>query len=203
MSVVGEILFYNLNGPSLDAELRHQAEQVLSGIVDDIPEKELTSLSDAAAVERAARQVRVEPLEILLDKATSSADEAVIDVSGRQDIISFGGRFGPMTGFRVVKTIPFKGDQQLWFLRPNSFDLNPPRGEVSGNFIMIGIEVLERELEQAKSYIDGEVTKINKYIAAQRPSIDQHNAVVSGLAAMLLQRRRERLNKAAEFLKKL
>ena len=197
MAVLGELLFHRRDGVGLDDVLRHQGEQGVRDAVDGLPDTVFSSESDDALTGRLVKQLSIEPLKLLLDQAKAEVKEITLEI---QDVFHERAR---VKGLRATKAIPFTGDPNLWAFRPNPYDFNPPYGQVSGQKVILGMDVREHDAEQAASHIKHAIATIEKYIKTQEVEINTFN---SGLAAKVLpqiQLRRARLGKATDLLKKL
>jgi hypothetical protein len=117
--------------------------------------------------------------------------------------MGFGGQPLRINGFRVTKAIPFKGNHQLWDMKPNPRCMNPPYGEIRAQELVIGKEVPEAEADQVKQYIDEVVEKLRECLGYQEAQLQQHNDSLPDLALRLVQQRRASLANAAALQKKL
>jgi hypothetical protein len=203
MAVIGDVLFYKLN---LDADLRHKADNGLRQVADRVRKDDFANHTDEELVRRVVADASVTPLQVAFDKAKPEVKETKVDVTGRFEYKGFGDRPARVDGFRVTKTIPFKGQPDLWNMKTSTWCSSPPRGEIrlhNPHALIIGTEVPERETDQAEQYIAEAVAKIREYLERQAVQIEQHNASLPALALPLVQQRRARLAKAADLRKKL
>jgi len=200
MAVVGELLFYHRNGVDLDDILRHNSTKNLRDVVDGLAEKIFQESSDEEIADKVASEMRIEPLEVDFDGAVPKVEETQVEIRD-----AYGFDRGPIrvAGLRATKTIPFKGDANLWHLRTNPFDMNPPHGEVRGKYLVVGIEVSAQQGDQAAQYIDGAIKSISEYVKRQRAQIEPYNESLKKAALPFIQQRRSRLGNAADLLKKL
>jgi hypothetical protein len=198
MAVLGGLLFVRgMQGPSLDDALRHHGSTFVHQLVDKLGPAEIASMADDALLEKVVAEVAIEPLALDLAAAKPSATEVQLEhVNAWRERVR-------VSGLRIAKAIPFSGDPQLWQLAPSTFDLNPPRGTIRGNAVVIGMEVPTEQNQQAVDYINETVSKIQTYIERQRPQIDTFNASLVAKVQSVLQARRQRLGAAADVLKKL
>ncbi len=81
--------------------------------------------------------------------------------------------------------------------------MNPPRGDIRENNLVIGIEVRANEADQAARYIDETIAKIPEYLQRQEEQIAKHNASLAMNAMRWITLRRQRLGTASDLLKKL
>jgi hypothetical protein len=197
MSVLGDLLFFPRNGTDLDSLLRRQRDQVVPDIVARLPQSDFQTGSDEVLLQKVIERAEIRPLEVAFDNPEANVEEITLVV---QDV--FGER-ARVPGLKATKTFRFLGDGQIWHLRPNSYDMNPPRGTVTGNSIVIGVEVRVHEVEQAASYIDGEVAKIKEYLGRQDAQIESFNQSLSSHILPQLGKRRIHLKSAEYLLKKI
>lgn len=197
MSVIGNLLFYSGQGPGLSDVLRHNLEKEVPAKVDHIPASDFESKSDEELMSAIVDQAKAEPLALRLDEAEGDVTEksvTVRDVFGDTVVIP---------GLRVTKVVPFDGEAQLFKLQPNTWDMNPPRGEVQGQKLIVGMEVRESESESAVQYIEQTIARVQEHIGRQQGQIDEHNAQLSGVAAAAIQRRRASVGKASDLAARL
>jgi ribosomal protein L29 len=197
MSVVGDLLFYSGRGPGLSDVLRHNLETEVPAKVDRIPASAFDAKSDEELTAAIVEQAKAEQLSLRLDEADGDVAEKPVTV---QDV--FGGT-ATIPGLRVTKVIPFDGEAQFFNLQPNTWDMNPPRGEVRGNKLIVGMEVRESESESAVQYIEQTIARVQEQIGRQQGQIDEHNAQLPGVAATAIQRRRASLGKVSDLAARL
>lgn len=198
MNVLGEPLFWQ-SEPDLN-DVLFQARELALTRVDKLP-IETFAITDDMIADELARASAIHPILLLLDKAEPNIDEPPVTVNdGYRD-----GYRGSMRlmGLQVTKSIPFEGDPRLLHLRPTSYDLNPPRGKIHGNVLIIGKGFRESEGEDAKHYIKDTEISIDKYLAFQRSQIEAHNGTLAAAIKPRVAERRARLAKAAAIQKEL
>lgn len=198
MAIIGELLFYRSRGHTLDDMLRYAATDGLRDMIERLPAS-VFSRSDEEIASELATKAKVSPLQVDFEKAKPEVRETTVDVS-RNFEYGFGGR---IPGLEVTKSIPFKGDGQLWTLQPNPYDLNPPRGEVRGGQIRIGSTVPTAQADSAASYLDETISRIKQYLQRQEAQIARHNGELEQAALPYIRGRRSRVGVAADLLKKL
>jgi hypothetical protein len=199
MAALGDLLFYRRDQVDLDDALRHQVE-LLRGKIDALPDKLFSEKSDEGIAAYIAKEHAVQPLVVDFDAATPSVEEAQVDVHDR-----FGPDRGPVRvpGLLAKKPIPFKGDPELWRLRTNPYNMNPPRGEIRGHTLIIGIAVPAQQADAAAAYIAKTIAEIPEYLQRQETQIAKHNASLAMHAMQWIRLRRQRLGSASDLLKKL
>ncbi len=199
MAVLGDLLFYRRDQVDLDTALRAQAEQ-LRGKVDALPDRIFRERTDQEITQELAVSEAIEPLTLDFTQAKAAVSEVEVEVEDQ-----FGFRRGPVriAGLRVTKTIPFTGDPELWGLRTNPYNHNPPRGEVRDGSLIIGIEVSAQQPDEAKRYIDGTIGALPEWLGRSRAQVEAHNARIASMVMLFVQQRRARLAQASDLLKKL
>ncbi|MBV8686904.1 MAG: hypothetical protein JOZ90_11030 [Alphaproteobacteria bacterium] len=198
MAVLGELLFYSgFRRATLSDALQNNLAHNVQAEVDKLRDSEFAAKSDEELVALMVERCKSTPLELKLDQSQGGADPIRLNV---QDV--FGDR-AMVDGFRITKAIPFDGDAVLFELQPNQFDLSPPRGEVRGDRVIVGMEVRASAAAEAERYINEQVADIQKYIGWQADAIAQHNAALPGAAMMAIQRRRANSDKASEIARRL
>jgi hypothetical protein len=199
MAALGDLLFYRQDQIGLDDFLRHQVD-LLRGKVDALPDKLLSEESDDEIAARLAKDHAIQPLFVDFGAATPSVQETRVEVHDQ-----FGFNRGPIrvAGLLATKSIPFNGDPGLWHLRTNPFNMNPPRGEVRGNTLVIGISVPTHQADEGARYIDQTIAQIPEYLQRQEAQIAQYNASLAPHAMLWIRARRQRLGSASDLLKKL
>lgn len=199
MAVLGELLFQRRDQVDLDTALRLQAQN-LRGKVDALPDRAFQERTDQEIAQELAASEAIEPLTLDLTKAKADVSETPVEVHD-----PFGFNRGParVAGLRATKSIPFRGDPELWKLRTNPSNFNPPRGEVQGRHLFIGIEVPAQQSDEAKRYIDQTIGALTEWLDQSRAQVEAHNARIAATAMPFIQQRRARLGRASDLLKKL
>ena len=173
--------------------LEHQIKQMAAEI-DSIPSNRLlnTSVDDLTdyLVEKFKLDVPV------LDEQGIHADqhESQIDVSQDFDRVIFNrGEPFYISGTSVVITVPFRGDRNMFDVRPSSFSLNPPQAAVNGDHLTVTITGTDLTPEQLRPEIDRRLADINTNLERQRADAAGFNDQLCNQAHDHIQRRREKL----------
>lgn len=199
MRIHGDVLFLRRNMPALAQALDYRRNQ-LRAKVDKLPEKLFRDKSDEEIAADIAKSEAIVPLQIDLDNAIADVTETQMEV--RDDYGFRPGTFR-VAALEATKRVPFTGDPKLWELHPSQYDTNPPRGEIRGSFLTVGMAVRPQQGEQAKQHIDATLASVLKYVTAQRGQIEAYNARISGEVLPLLYERRARLDQATALRGKL
>lgn len=123
--------------------------------VDAIPRDRFLATPADDLVEFIVADLTIEPLVIYEDRMTREQSEINIDVAG------WPGRYtrsnGPclVPGIRVVVSLPYSGDSNLWNIRPNTFSTMPPFGDVGAGVLEMKFESpLDQPLERIKERLE-------------------------------------------------
>jgi hypothetical protein len=81
--------------------------------------------------------------------------------------------------------------------------MNPPRGEIRGNMLVIGISVPTQQADEGARYIEQTIAQLPEYLQRQEAQIAQHNRSFAQHAMQWIKARRQRLGSASDLLKKL
>lgn len=143
---------------AVEAVARIDADRALKVPVEDLVEEQL-------------EEFRVKAIELDLEAATSSgAQDCDIVVDG------WNGRRINVAGTRVEWHIPFTGESELFTMRPSAFTLNPPRGTVKGQTLVLTHEGrAPLDPAQVRSSLESELSSIQTYANRQRIQIDAFN----------------------------
>jgi hypothetical protein len=197
MAVLGELLFFRRDQVDLDTVLRHQSDAGVREAVDQLPDSAFAQHTDEEITEQVAITVRIAPLALAFESAKADVEEATVEANN-----IFGER-ARLKGLRATKAIPFTGDANLWHLRTNPFDHNPPRGEVRGKTVVVGMEVPEQQGDQAVAYIEEALTKIKEWLKRQEAQLAAFNDGLPARVLPYVAQRRARLDKATDLRRKL
>lgn len=96
-------------------------------------------------------------------------------------------------GYRIVVRVPFVGDKTIFQLKPSRFTLNPPRGRVGDNELLLTLEFAR----DAKPSIDGTVNSfvgnVSQYLISARQDIEAFNSGLEQQATRAIEARRQRI----------
>ena len=199
MAALGELLFYRRDQVDLDDVLRHHVE-LLRGRVDALSNKLFADKIDEEIAAHIVAEATIRPLNIDLAAAKASVQEVQVEVHDRWNY-----ERGPVRvpGFKAIKAIPFTGERDLWHLRTNPYNLNPPRGEVRGDKLIIGIEVAAQQADEAAKYVEDTIAQLPEYLQRQEAQLAPYNASLAEHAMQWIRMRRGRLGTANDLLEKL
>jgi hypothetical protein len=154
------------NKGDIFAVLQAQTENVKKRI-QSIPANTIPNASEQDLQQSLAEEFRLNvPVIKEGDIYIAHAGETQVDVSGdpRRRFIYHHHPGGPfyVPGNKTVIAIPFEGDAGFFKIRPQTYDLNPPRGEVKDDEVRITYvrtdqdgEAVKRDYQAAVSSIHG------------------------------------------------
>lgn len=175
----------------------------ISERVQAIAESVLRARSDEEIASDLTEELRIVPLEIFRDRATMVREEIQLDVSGdpRRDIFPSGRKI-LIPGIKVVVSIPFRGDKELWYLQPSTFQLSGPRGTVhvapgseEGTLAIALKQPADEPLEQIKATLDSRIRDIEFFLNSQRTDLAGYDAQIQRNIVSAIADRRTRLAK--------
>lgn len=192
-----DVLFWRA---SLSSAIDHQATAATTR-VDSVAASVLRALSDEELINQLASELQVLPLKLDRAGMTMQREEIQVDVTGdpmrmpRWD----GGR-SLVPGVRVTVSIPFEGDSELWRLRPSTFRMSVPRGQVrsqqnDGGVLNLVFEVPNDDLERVKKELASQLEDIEFFIEHQHNDLAGVEARIHGEIARAIEARRARLSK--------
>lgn len=132
----------------------------------------------------------------VLDTNSIVADqwETKIDVSNN---FSYGpsidGRPILADGNTIEITIPFSGEHQVFYVRPNTFSMNPPRATVSEGRLTLHFTGINQTADQLKLDISRRISQIQESLGHLKRSADHFNASIRSIALHAISARREKL----------
>ena len=97
-------------------------------------------------------------------------------------------------------SIPFKGDPAWFDVRPSSFNLNPPRGEIRGQELHLVYTRTDNNAAAVKSEYERALQSIRQYLGWQEGSITDFNSKVGPKVETLISQRKQKLDSAADMV---
>jgi hypothetical protein len=176
----------------LGGSLRAQ-EQKMEQAAQLIPaDHALASSAPDLAAELLA-QFRVEP--IYIDEAAMTvSQDAQVDIS-RDPMRMITDRSRPfhIPGTTVTYHVPFRGEADLFKLRPSTWSMSLPGAAVSDGELQISATVPTPVPASLKGELDGELAKNRQFAAWVNADVAAFNDRLEGLALTAATRRREKL----------
>lgn len=132
-----------------------------------------------------------------LDEANMNVDqqESQRDVSGDPRRMAYIMGDGPVhvTGTEVIVEVPFSGDPQMFDVRPSTYDIGPPCGEVRGNTLTFRYWSDNPQSNQLRAELDRRLADVKRYLQWQRDSFKGFNDALTGMARTAIMQRRDKL----------
>lgn len=181
----------------LYSTLEHQKEKI-AGDVESYDGNRLLNTPVEDLVRYFEEKFQLEPLSLLEDQISTDQQETRVDISHDRDAFFMrpdGSSMVPATA--VSFFVPFTGDPQLFRLRPSSFSLNSPRGEVRGHELVLTFVSTTPQGESIKTAFDRQLRDIKQYVASGRSNVTTYNDSIRGIAQQAIESRRQRLLQAA------
>lgn len=169
--------------------IKHKEEELMKEIESYNSNKLLnTSIEDLTNY--FVEKYSISPIEILEDEIYVDQEETEVDVRNDKLILA-----DYITGTKITLHIPFKGDAELFKYKPSQFTLNPPRGKVRDNLVLISVSVTEHDTESVQKELDNRLNDIKKYIENVKDDIKPWNKSLYKKAKNKIEKRRKKLLK--------
>ena len=178
-----ELLFYRVDAHQI-LELH---KQTMMGEIQGIDPDRLLNTPVDDLVTYFSDKFRIEVPVLRRDKALlDEPRESTIEMHdyGRQIYV-------PATSLKL--TVPFEGEKDMFFVRPSTFNFNPPRAVISDSAVVLHLTFRSSEQERVKSTLNRTLDEIEQYLDWHRPTIDTFNANLAAEAKQAIETRRERL----------
>jgi len=188
------LLFYKI---SIFDVLQHQLESLRSDVAQ-LASEEIDGLPEDELIRNLAAKYKMETPVLEDEKAHISYREVDIDVSG-DPMRMIWDRSRPfyIKGTEITFTIPFKGDPNLFQVRPETFNTNPPRGEIRGHEIHLFQTRTDENAVAARAEYEQSLRSIKEYLGWLETSISGFNGKVGNDAQRLVSQRRQQLTARA------
>lgn len=186
----------------LSDALRAQSANIAKRI-QLISESVIRARPDAEMVEELAEELQIVPLVLNRAGAKMVREEIQIDVRDdpRRDIFDQG-RPILIPGIKVVVSVPFTGDKELWHLQPSSFQLSGPKGTIhpnpgsdSGELDLAFKQPSDEPLDQIKAALDRRLNDIEFFLNSQARDLEGYGSQLRSQIASAIADRRSRLTK--------
>jgi len=165
--------------------------------VQSIPANTLLNASEQDLVQALAEEFRLN-VPIIKDAEIyiAHAGETQVDVSGDpRSRFFYDQHSGPVyvAGNKTVIAVPFEGDAGFFKIQPQSYSLNPPRGEIKKDEILLTYVRTDQNAEAIKQDYQRTVSSIKEYLASLSQSAAQFNGQLEGSVTSRLKARKDRL----------
>jgi len=182
-------------GNSVGDVLRAQLER-LRGFVFDLDADAVLSTPEEDMLDRIESQFHIRcPVLRTEHPYSPGAEDVRIDVTGDFGRATFGPGPHYVAGTRFRLHVPFDGERDVFFLRPNPFSMSPPRASVTGQELVLTVQSPADSLDPAamRRQLDEQLSQIETYLERARTEIGLYNAELRAAARNLLQRRRQKV----------
>jgi hypothetical protein len=165
--------------------------------VQSIAANTLLSASEQDLIQAVVEEFRLNAPVIKDDELyIAHAGETQVDVS-RDPMRRFfyDAHSGPayVAGNKTVIAVPFDGDSGFFKIRPKSYTLNPPRGEITKNEILLTYVRTDQNGEAIKQEYQRSVASIKQYLDSLSHSAAEFNKQLEGFVTSQLKARKDRL----------
>lgn len=131
-----------------------------------------------------------------LQEEAISADqrEAQIDIS--QDPMRYiRDRSRPVhvTGTLIEVEVPYSGDQEVFFIQPTKFSMNPPRAKVVQGKLVLRVQGVDLDAATVKPQIDRTLGEIREHLERLRQTASEFNQLLFGQAVRHIEERKRKL----------
>jgi hypothetical protein len=96
-------------------------------------------------------------------------------------------------GTEIEISVPFDGDETVFKIQPTSYSMNPPRGTIKNNQLLIVISGTELTGDQVRSEIDNMLEKIEKCLETLRQNARTLANELPSIARQAVDSRRQKL----------
>jgi hypothetical protein len=161
--------------------------------INSLAEDYVLSVSESDLTAHLVDKFSIEPIT-LGEPFIASSGEVDIDVSHDPMRGGYGlGRPIIVKGIQVHIKVPFTGDGQLFWCRPSSFTLSPPRAVVTDGYLEFFIKGDRLVGGDVKRSLDTALAEIGGYLRNMRTACEAHNASLERLIHELFEFRKKRL----------
>jgi len=185
----GQPLFHD---GDLSHYLRGETQEIEAYVRKKLGEGDLAK-SDEEIVADLLPGARVGAIEVNFDDPVRNVAEAQVEVADQFR----GGRI-KVAGIRVTKAFPYKGQQLLFKLQPNSYTARLPYADVTRTHVVLIYE--GRSDEEAVKREIAEMEGILKfYVDASYRQVETHDASIPALLMDAVKRRRAHLGEVSKI----
>jgi len=191
-------------GKELSALIRaYEAE--IHREVDGWERNRVLASSESDLVTYLVEKYTLQAPRLLVDQMhIENEGEAKIDISGRFEYdVRDRSRPFHVSGSFVVVAIPFEGDGDLFEFKASTFDLNPPRGRVSGSSVLLSFQGVNMNAARTREAIDSTVGQIEQHLEWIRGDCGGWNGRVETVAEQCVRQRKARLLEQTDLVSAL
>lgn len=127
-------------------------------------------------------------------------DQAAVDQREEDLEIHDYGRVVRVKGTVVELTIPFTGDKDFFFIRPTTFNYNPPRAIVSDQALVILVQGRSLSKDEVQRELQRTITDIQQYLDWQKTSAAEIARTIPETARNEIEARKAKLLKDRDLV---
>lgn len=163
--------------------------------IQSIPANTLLNASEHDLIQALVEEFRLNVPVIKDDEIyIAHSGEAQVDVS-RDPMRMIYDHSEPfyIPGNKTVIAVPFEGDTGFFDVQPQTYNLNPPRGQIAKNEILLTYVRTDQNAEAIKQEYQRSVSTIKDYLRWLSESVTPFNNQLEGLVTSELKARKDRL----------
>ena len=170
---------------------------------DELQRLPLSRLDEADLPQHLADEYGIDVPVLDEDRKYAKKQETQVDVS-RDPMRFISDRSRPfyMPGTELSIFVPFTGDPGVFNVRPSSFDMNPPQGDVIGNELCFTYRFVNSPANLTTEY-ERAIAQVKKYLDWLRPAAVQLQSELRQLAQSLIAQRKTQAAEHAQVLDSL
>lgn len=177
----------------LSSVLRAHVDRMKLAIENYKPAELQTSNVDDL-VQRFVAGAHVEPIELDESAITPEQRTVKVDVSRRFDYApAFGAGPVLIDGIEVTLRIPFRGDPQLFRLRPSHSTFSSPYGGVVDGSVVLSASGPPPDASRIKTDLERAFESLKQHVGWSRSDVLFHNSALPAQAREAVEQRRQRL----------
>jgi len=177
------------------SQVLQNTQQKMRGEVESLDANRLLNTASADLIAYLVEKYQVEPVRLRReDWYAEPPKEIQVDVRYDQmRWIHDTSRPVLVSGERTEVRVPFEGESELFYSRPNTMSSSPPRAVIEKNEIVLRYDMPSDAPRDVRPQIDQTLNEIDQYLGWQKPMIDGHNNSLSQVAGQVIEQRRARL----------
>jgi len=184
---------YLFSTHDLDSSLRNTVQKMRQE-VEGLDENRLLNTAPEDLKRYLVEKHSVEQIKLRREDWYADHQDAQVDV--RYDPMRWiddKSRPALVPGERIEVRVPFEGEAELFYSRPNTTTSSPPRAVIEKNELVLRYESPSDAPRDVRPLIDRTLTEIEQFLTWQSSLIDSHNNALPGAAEQAIQQRRQRL----------
>lgn len=179
---------------------QHQTSQ-LKAEIDQLNQGTLANVSEQELVHDLAAKYKFEVPVLEEESASTSYREVNVDVSQDPMRMIFNrGRPFYVKGTEITITVPFKGDGDMFQIRPSTHNLNPSQGEVQGTELLLKYTRTDNNSAAVKTDYERTLGEIKKHLQWLEQSVADFNGKIGQQIQELVTARKQKLEGAARMV---